>query len=309
MPRGTHHWFDLCAERRIRAIRLFQDPSGWTPHYTDSGIDRGFQPLCFGPAYVGPAAQPHRVTACAAQASRVVLLDIEGTTTPLSFVHDVLFPYARAHVCRLGRESRSPDDPELREIAAAHPRRSRCRGGRLGAAAAVGGRCADLSQPTAASACCSVSPPWTRIESRPALKTVQGLVWLQGYQDGSLAGQVYPDVSRRSRDGPPRGRQVGIYSSGSVLAQKLLFASSNAGDLTPFLRWHFDTAVGAKIEMESYRRIVSEVGASPSKVLFISDVSRELDAARAAGLMTRLCARGDRPPVSHPLITSFDQVP
>ena len=60
VPRGTHHWFDLCAEKRIRAIRLFQDPSGWTPHYTDSGIDRDFQPLCFGPAYVGAIAQPHR---------------------------------------------------------------------------------------------------------------------------------------------------------------------------------------------------------------------------------------------------------
>jgi 1,2-dihydroxy-3-keto-5-methylthiopentene dioxygenase len=58
VPRGTHHWFDLCAEKRIRAIRLFQDPSGWTPHYTDSGIDRGFQPLCFGPAYIGPMVQP-----------------------------------------------------------------------------------------------------------------------------------------------------------------------------------------------------------------------------------------------------------
>jgi 1,2-dihydroxy-3-keto-5-methylthiopentene dioxygenase len=58
VPRGTHHWFDLCAERRIRAIRLFQDPSGWTPHYTDTGIDRGFQPLCFGPAYIGPMVQP-----------------------------------------------------------------------------------------------------------------------------------------------------------------------------------------------------------------------------------------------------------
>jgi 1,2-dihydroxy-3-keto-5-methylthiopentene dioxygenase len=60
VPRGTHHWFDLCAERRIRAIRLFQDQSGWTPHYTDSGVDRGFQPLCFGPAYVGSAAHSHQ---------------------------------------------------------------------------------------------------------------------------------------------------------------------------------------------------------------------------------------------------------
>ena len=60
VPRGTHHWFDLCAERRIRAIRLFQDQSGWTPHYTDSGVDRGFQPLCFGPTYVGSAAHSHQ---------------------------------------------------------------------------------------------------------------------------------------------------------------------------------------------------------------------------------------------------------
>ena len=59
VPRGTHHWFDLCAEKRIRAIRLFQNSSGWTPHYTDSGVDRGFQPLCFGPAYVGALVQPH----------------------------------------------------------------------------------------------------------------------------------------------------------------------------------------------------------------------------------------------------------
>jgi 1,2-dihydroxy-3-keto-5-methylthiopentene dioxygenase len=58
VPRGTHHWFDLCAEKRIRAIRLFQDPSGWTPHYTESGVDRGFQPVCFGPTYVGPMVQP-----------------------------------------------------------------------------------------------------------------------------------------------------------------------------------------------------------------------------------------------------------
>ena len=114
VPRGTHHWFDLCAEKRIRAIRLFQDPSGWTPHYTESGVDRGFQPLCFGPSYVGPLVQPHYVTssgicACTAAGIDVVLLDIEGTTTPIAFVHDVLFPYARARVRAYLEETAASD--------------------------------------------------------------------------------------------------------------------------------------------------------------------------------------------------------
>ena len=100
VPRGTHHWFDLCADRRIRAIRLFQDPSGWTPHYTGSGVDKHFQPVCFGPAYFPTATSgPRRVTMrLADRGIRVVLLDIEGTTTPIAFVHDVLFPFARAHL-------------------------------------------------------------------------------------------------------------------------------------------------------------------------------------------------------------------
>ena len=97
VPRGTHHWFDLCADRRIRAIRLFQDPSGWTPHYTSSGVDKNFQPVCFGPSYFpGPSLRFRRVTLPGA--IRVVLLDIEGTTTPIAFVHERLFTYARSHL-------------------------------------------------------------------------------------------------------------------------------------------------------------------------------------------------------------------
>ena len=97
VPRGTHHWFDLCADRRIRAIRLFQDPSGWTPHYTQSGVDQGFQPVCFGPAYF-PARRSAGSVTSRPPGADAVLLDIEGTTTPISFVHDVLFPYARARL-------------------------------------------------------------------------------------------------------------------------------------------------------------------------------------------------------------------
>ena len=102
VPRGTHHWFDLCGDRRIRAIRLFQDKSGWTPHYTESGVDAQFQPLCFGPSYFPPPSVTPgslRVTDSGeARGVAACVLDIEGTTTPVSFVYDVLFPYARRHL-------------------------------------------------------------------------------------------------------------------------------------------------------------------------------------------------------------------
>jgi enolase-phosphatase E1 len=108
------------------------------------------------------------------------------------------------------------------------------------------------------------------------------------------------------------GLQVGIFSSGSVLAQQLLFAHSNAGDLTPFLRWYFDTAVGPKREAASYRRIAETIGTVPSRILFVSDVSAELDAAEAAGLRTLLCDRGgsdtSHPGPRHSIIRSFEQV-
>ena len=84
VPRGTLHWFDLCSDKQIRCIRLFQDPGGWTPLYTDSGVDERFEPVCFGRCFV--------------RVMRGILLDIEGTTTPIAFVYDVLFPYARHHM-------------------------------------------------------------------------------------------------------------------------------------------------------------------------------------------------------------------
>lgn len=241
-----------------------------------------------------------------AGAQAVVLLDIEGTTTPLAFVHDVLFPYARARVAAWVA-ARPPQDQLLEEIAAA------VRDDAIAAGLAPGGSPSsrpDVSRQEERDLLVQrVAALMDQDRKAPGLKRLQGLLWEQGYADGTLLGQVYPDVRPALVRWTTSGRQVGIFSSGSVLAQKLLFAKSTAGDLTPFLRWHFDTAVGAKGDQASYRRIAQEIGASPSRILFISDVGRELDAARAAGMMTRLCARGDRPPASHPLITSFDQVP
>ena len=107
-----------------------------------------------------------------------------------------------------------------------------------------------------------------------ALKDVQGHIWEEGYATGELVGEVFDDVAPALRRWRARGLDVGIFSSGSALAQKLLFRHSSAGDLTPLLSWHFDTTVGPKTDPESYRRIASSIGVPLSGVLFISDVVR-----------------------------------
>src|SRR5262249_44525458 len=118
-----------------------------------------------------------------------------------------------------------------------------------------------------------------RDRKSPALKALQGLVWEEGYRSSALVGQVYPDVKPALERWRAAGIDAGIYSSGSVLAQQLLFGQSIAGDLRPLLRWHFDTSVGAKVQTASYERIVEAVALPPASILFVSDVVRELEAA------------------------------
>ena len=180
---------------------------------------------------------------------RAILLDIEGTTTPITFVYQTLFPYARQ---------------KLKTYLEAH--------GRLPEYQTF----VDLMDQDSKST---------------ALKDVQGHIWEEGYATGELVGEVFEEVAPALKRWRARGLEVGIFSSGSVLAQKLLFRHSSAGDLTPLLSWHFDTAVGPKTDPESYRRIASSIGVPPSGVLFISDVVPELDAARAAGMQTALSIR------------------
>jgi enolase-phosphatase E1 len=144
-----------------------------------------------------------------------------------------------------------------------------------------------------------------------ALKKLQGKICEQGYLSGELRGHVYADVRPAFGRWTAAGIGVGIFSSGSVLAQKLLFAHSTAGDLTRFLQWHFDTAVGAKGEAGSYRRISDAIGAPASSILFVSDVATELDAARSAGLQTLICVRPPAQPsdgLQHRVIRTFDEI-
>jgi enolase-phosphatase E1 len=232
---------------------------------------------------------------------RAVLLDIEGTTTPVDFVYKVLFPYAyerlpawlRAH----GREADVVADVE--GLRAEHARDLR------------EGRepppWEDAPDAVAAYA------RWLMDQDRKAtaLKSLQGKIWAEGYARGVLRGQVYEDVPRALRRWTEAGRKVAIFSSGSVPAQKLIFGHSDHGDLTGSLAAYFDTTTGPKAEAESYRKIAAALGEEPAHVLFVSDALGEIEAAREAGMQTAQAVRsGARPPLpSHPVVTTFDRLP
>lgn len=233
-----------------------------------------------------------------------ILLDIEGTTTPIDFVYKTLFPYAHAHVGDfLVRHS---DDEEVRAaVAALVAEQSRDEGrphassrpdeAQLEAVAAYARRLMDEDR------------------KLTALKTLQGKIWEEGYMSGELKGEVFPDVAPNLWRWRERGLTACIYSSGSVLAQRLLFANTGEGDLTEFIRDFFDTGVGHKAEPSSYSKIAELLPRPPAEILFISDVVAELDAAAAAGFQTLLCVRpGNRPqpdPNAHATVRTFDEVP
>jgi enolase-phosphatase E1 len=148
-----------------------------------------------------------------------------------------------------------------------------------------------------------------RDRKSPALKLLQGLIWEQGYRAGRLQGDVFDDVAPALERWRAARIGVAIYSSGSALAQRMLFATTAHGDLTQLIAGFFDTTVGGKTSVESYRRIADELGWPPDRLLFVSDVTTELDAARAAGCQTLLCVRPTnlpQPPHQHPTVGSFD---
>jgi enolase-phosphatase E1 len=218
-----------------------------------------------------------------------ILLDIEGTTTPITFVYDVLFPFARTHA------QEYLDDIAQRELKAEYD--------------------ADLAQ--------GLVPPlwsdsglafvhWLMDQDRKstALKNLQGKIWKDGYQRGELRGEVFPDVPGALERWYQAGRDIRIYSSGSILAQQLLFSTTRFGDLTRFISGYFDTTTGPKAEPASYRSIANAFLLPASQILFISDVTRELDAAVAAGMQVRLSLRHGnhpQPPHNHPSVSSLSE--
>jgi enolase-phosphatase E1 len=207
---------------------------------------------------------------------RAILLDIEGTTTPIAFVHEVLFSYARDHAKEfLASQADTDDIARLREEHAA-----------------------DVSNGEHPPTELDAYVEWLIARDRKStgLKSLQGKIWRQGYTDGSLKSQVYADVAPAFARWRARGLSINIFSSGSVLAQQLLFAHTNAGDLTKFIDQYFDTNVGKKGEAASYRRIAEALSLRPEEILFVSDVVAELDAANEAGMQTLLSIRPGNPP-------------
>jgi enolase-phosphatase E1 len=233
---------------------------------------------------------------------RAIILDIEGTTTPIAFVAKRLFPYARTHLTSYLNTHRAASADVIDRLRAEHRQESD----------ETPPAWSDASdEARIRSATEYVDWLMDRDRKSPALKELQGRIWKDGYVSGELIGEVFPDIPVALERWHRLGIPVGIFSSGSVLAQRLLFRHSSFGDLTSLLRWHFDTAVGAKGEAESYQRIASTVGVSPEQILFVSDSVREVDAARAAGMQTRLSERPGNavsPKHDHPVVRSFDEI-
>ena len=201
---------------------------------------------------------------------KTILTDIEGTTSSISFVKDVLFPYARralpAFVAAHG------DEPEVRRWLDA-------------VATELGGVCRD-------DVLVETLQGWIDEDRKhTALKGLQGLVWKAGYGRADFRAHIYPDAAQALPSWRAAGHPIAVYSSGSVPAQQLFFGHSEAGDLTPLVSAWFDTEVGGKREADSYRRIVAALGVPAADVLFLSDVVEELDAARDAGVGTVLLDR------------------
>lgn len=239
---------------------------------------------------------------------RAVLLDIEGTTTSISFVFEVLLPYVRKNL-RTFIDRHLSDESVKADLLA-------------------------LAEENSVDLAAGKEPPVIQTEPPPAwvestvayvnwlmdldrkstpLKSLQGKIWRFGYEQGDLLGEVFPDVPPALARWRNQGRKVVIFSSGSVQAQKLLFAHTTSGDISHLIDGYFDTRIGAKTERSSYERIADQIGIPPGNILFVSDVAAELAAAGSAGLRTALSVR----PGNHPqpeaavdaVIESFDDGP
>ena len=229
---------------------------------------------------------------------RGILLDVEGTTSSISFVYDVLFTFARKHVGDFLYQHRL--DPAVQAAAVA-------------LAAEAGAVDATLTDPDGATrlALAAIDLMNRDVKSTP-LKALQGMIWRSGFDSGELVSHVFDDVPEGIAQWADSGLDVRIYSSGSIDAQKLFFSHTCAGDLTPHLRGHYDTTTGPKREAASYRAIAADMGMEPREILFISDVGEELDAARQAGMATALAIRpGNREPggrLEHESLESFTEI-
>lgn len=220
-----------------------------------------------------------------------VLTDIEGTTSSIAFVKDVLFPYAREHLPRFIEAHR--DKPEVARWLDATARE------------------AGIDDPVSRRVTDTLLRWIDEDRKVTPLKALQGMIWKAGYEAGDYRAHVYPEVPRKLHTWQAQGLRLYVYSSGSVAAQKLFFGHSVAGDMTGHFDGWFDTEVGGKRERGSYLRIAEAIGLSPPAIVFLSDVTAELDAARGAGMQTvQVCRPPERCPDAgtHACVTTFDAI-
>lgn len=217
-----------------------------------------------------------------------IITDIEGTTSRISFVTEVLFPYARQHLADFVQQHQQRPDVAS-ELTAVRQL---------------------LANPAASTeTCIAALLGWLDADQKVTpLKTLQGLIWHAGYQQGQFTGHVYPDVVAQLKAWQASGIKLYIYSSGSVAAQQLLFKYSDAGDLTALFSGYFDTRIGGKREIGSYATILQQLQLPPHQVLFLSDVVAELDPARALGIATTQLIREQQAAADHPVAHDFYQI-
>ncbi|KMN19973.1 acireductone synthase [Pseudomonas helleri] len=220
---------------------------------------------------------------------KAILTDIEGTTSAVSFVFDVLFPFAAKHLPDFVREHAETPD----------------------VAKQLGAVRLDSGEPEAdVERVIEILQQWIA-EDRKAtpLKALQGMIWKQGYEAGELKGHVYPDAVEALKAWHEKGYDLYVYSSGSIQAQQLIFGCSEAGDLTPLFSGYFDTTSGPKREAQSYRHITEAIGCPAGKILFLSDIVEELDAAQQAGMQTcGLVREGGKKLGDHLTVSSFADI-
>lgn len=220
---------------------------------------------------------------------RAVLTDIEGTTSSLAFVHDVLFPYARRHIADF--VDTHANDPDVRVLLDDVQRTA--------------------GKPLDQAGIIEQLVRWIDDDRKiTPLKALQGMIWEDGYRTGQFLGHVYEDAARALRRWHATGLRLYVFSSGSVPAQKLLFAHTAYGDLTPLFSGYFDTTTGNKREPASYLRIAEIAGMAPGDFLFLSDIREELDAAQSAGMRTVWLLRDANSATgpAHPIARNFDDI-
>ena len=203
-------------------------------------------------------------------------MDIEGTTTSISFVHDILFPYSKERMATYINAHKN--EARIQDILNQTK------------------KTVELENQKKLNDEESIAQliEWINLDRKhPSLKNIQGLIWAEGYQSGELKGHLYPDVPEALNKWKQAGLNLGIYSSGSIEAQKLLFGYSVFGDLNNLFSNNFDTSIGFKRDGSSYLQIAQELNLNPTDIIFLSDISEELDAAKMVGFNTAQLVRLD----------------